>query len=82
LPGWSLHDRAFLITGGARGIGAATARALHARGARAAIHTPLAERQIVKDVPEVLATYEREARENGPAEVAWSERTRDVLREG
>jgi hypothetical protein len=24
---WSLRDRAFLITGGARGIGAATARA-------------------------------------------------------
>jgi NAD(P)-dependent dehydrogenase (short-subunit alcohol dehydrogenase family) len=49
---------------------------------RAAIHTPLAERQIVKDVPEVLATYEREAREKGPDEVAWSERTRDVLRGG
>ena len=49
---------------------------------RAAIHTPLAERQIVKDVPDVLATYEREAPEKGPDEVAWSERTRDVLRGG
>jgi NAD(P)-dependent dehydrogenase (short-subunit alcohol dehydrogenase family) len=37
VPGWSLHDRAFLITGGARGIGAATAQALHARGARLAL---------------------------------------------
>jgi NAD(P)-dependent dehydrogenase (short-subunit alcohol dehydrogenase family) len=35
VPGWSLHHRAFLITGGARGIGAATAQALHA-GAYAA----------------------------------------------
>jgi hypothetical protein len=35
MPGWSLHDRAFLIT-----------------------------------------------REKGPAEVAWSERTREVLRGG
>ena len=49
---------------------------------RAAIHTPLAERQVVRDVPEVLATFEREAREKGPDEVAWSERTRDVLRGG
>jgi short-subunit dehydrogenase len=49
---------------------------------RAAIHTPLAERPIVRDVPEVLAAYERDAREKGPDEVAWSERTRDVLRGG
>ena len=49
---------------------------------RAAIHTPLAERPVVKDVPEVLATLEREARETGPVEVAWSERTREVLRGG
>jgi len=47
---------------------------------RAAIHTPLAERQIVADVPEVLATHEREVREKGLQEVVWSERTRGVLR--
>jgi NAD(P)-dependent dehydrogenase (short-subunit alcohol dehydrogenase family) len=65
MPTWSLRDRTFLITGGARGIGEAT---------------PLAERQIVADVPEVLATYEREVREKGLQEVVWSERTRGVLR--
>ncbi|MGA9858324.1 MAG: short-chain dehydrogenase/reductase [Solirubrobacteraceae bacterium] len=34
---WSLDDKVFLITGGARGIGAATARELAARGARLAL---------------------------------------------
>jgi len=33
----SLHGRVVAVTGGARGIGRATARALHARGARVAI---------------------------------------------
>jgi NAD(P)-dependent dehydrogenase (short-subunit alcohol dehydrogenase family) len=53
-------------------------RVLH--WSRAAIHTPLAERQIIRNVPELLALYEREAREKGLQEVVWSERIRGVLR--
>jgi NAD(P)-dependent dehydrogenase (short-subunit alcohol dehydrogenase family) len=37
MPAWSLRDKVFLITGGARGIGAATARELNGRGARLAL---------------------------------------------
>src|SRR5438874_624163 len=34
MDGWSLQEKVVLVTGGARGIGAATARLLAARGAR------------------------------------------------
>jgi NAD(P)-dependent dehydrogenase (short-subunit alcohol dehydrogenase family) len=80
MPGWSLHDRAFLITGGARGIGAATAQALHARGARLALVD--LDEAALEQTATMLAIYEREAREKGADEVAWSERTRRVIRGG
>jgi NAD(P)-dependent dehydrogenase (short-subunit alcohol dehydrogenase family) len=80
MPGWSLHDRAFLITGGARGIGAATAQALHARGARLALVD--LDEAALEQTATTLAIYESEAREKGADEVAWSERTRRVMRDG
>jgi NAD(P)-dependent dehydrogenase (short-subunit alcohol dehydrogenase family) len=80
MPGWSLHDRAFLITGGARGICAATAQALHARGARLALVD--LDEAALEQTATMLAIYESEAREKGADEVAWSERTRRVMRDG
>jgi short-subunit dehydrogenase len=52
-------------------------RVLH--WSRAALHTPVAERQLIDSVPEVLELYAREAREKGVEEVTWSPRTREVL---
>jgi NAD(P)-dependent dehydrogenase (short-subunit alcohol dehydrogenase family) len=37
MPEWTLRGRTFLITGGARGIGAATARDVRPRGPRLAL---------------------------------------------
>jgi NAD(P)-dependent dehydrogenase (short-subunit alcohol dehydrogenase family) len=91
MPEWTLRGRTFLITGGARGIGAATARDCARPGGAAgprrprrrrpgaALHTPVAERQMIHSGPEVLAAYERDARERGAEDASASERTRTVL---
>lgn len=83
---WSLQDRVFLITGGARGIGEATARKLYLRGARLALVdldeealNETAERlgalAIVADVTDLEAmeaAAERTAKEFGGIDVVWA----------
>lgn len=83
---WSLQDKVFLITGGARGIGAATARKLHLHGAKLAL-VDLDEEALeetagrlgalaivadVTDLEAMEAAAERTAEELGGIDVVWA----------
>jgi NAD(P)-dependent dehydrogenase (short-subunit alcohol dehydrogenase family) len=88
MAAWALSDKVILITGGARGIGAATARALAARGARpvlADIDTealastaagmspaPLTVELDVTDLRACEAAVERVLAEHGRLDVVWA----------
>src|SRR4051812_37320723 len=83
---WSLQDKVFFITGGARGIGEATARKLYLRGARLAL-VDLDEKALeetagrlgalaivadVTDLEAMEAAAERTAQELGGIDVVWA----------
>jgi NAD(P)-dependent dehydrogenase (short-subunit alcohol dehydrogenase family) len=86
MAGWSLRDRSFLITGGGRGIGAATAHALTERGARLALvdldadaldetATATGALPICADVTDLEAmeeATERAVQEFGGLDVVWA----------
>jgi NAD(P)-dependent dehydrogenase (short-subunit alcohol dehydrogenase family) len=86
MPDWPLRDKVFLITGGARGIGGATARELNARGARLAL-VDLDEEALeetaselgalalpadVTDLAAMEAAAERTIDELGGIDVVWA----------
>jgi NAD(P)-dependent dehydrogenase (short-subunit alcohol dehydrogenase family) len=88
MDGWSLDGRVILITGGARGIGAATARSLQQKGARvvladldadalsqtahAMMPTPLALELDVTDEAACEAAVEQVLEEHGQLDVVWA----------
>jgi NAD(P)-dependent dehydrogenase (short-subunit alcohol dehydrogenase family) len=83
---WTLRDKVFLITGGARGIGAATARELKTRGARLALvdldeealertASQLGALALAADVTDLAAmesVVERTTEELGGIDVVWA----------
>lgn len=85
---WSLHDKVFLITGGARGLGAATAAELARRGARPVLAdmdaealartraeitpAPLTLELDVTDFDACVATVARAVNEHGRLDAVWA----------
>lgn len=88
MSAWALTDKVILITGGARGIGAATARALAGRGARPVLAdidadalagtaagmapAPLTVELDVTDLRACEAAVERVLAEHGRLDVVWA----------
>ena len=88
MDGWTLSDKVILITGGARGIGAATGRALLQRGARVVLAdldtealattaatmapSPLTVELDVTDMGACESAVERTIEEHGRLDVVWA----------
>src|SRR5437016_1808897 len=73
MSGWSLDDRVIFITGGARGIGAETARQLVARGAKVALaglEPELLEQRVAELGSGAAAFFEADVTDRGALDAA------------